>query len=326
MRYFETARTASNLSILTDDSTVSCPRRYPCEAQSIDCQPGPWKHRFSNDFLDRIPLPLCSFFDKDTRRGRRSERKRQKAYNFNTSRGTSCAAGRSNRFCLQQDTDLVSGWHLHGPSAQISQSSSAELICQTANHSYFRCSWKRLREWYDWQKRKKKNRGKRRKFGRDKKLRLPGCSTALSLLSRRDKRFSSSSRIVIATLPSAEIVPVTISDSVSVVADRSKVDSECAQSREVSGRGLQFARERVAESTSNNRTTRIILVGSKSFLFLEAPGSFDSSRQLSSHVRSTIRSPLASLHHSRKGFRFVFPLIVADFRVTLEIDKQWWSF
>lgn len=176
------------------------------------------------------------------------------------------------------------------------------------------------------QKKKQKNRGKRRKLGRDKKLRLPGCSTALSLLSRRDKRFSSSSRIVIATLPSAEIVPVTISDSIPVVADRSRVDSECAQSREVSGRGLQFARETVAESTSNNRTTGIILVGSKSFLFLEAPGSFDSSRQLSSHVRSTIRSPLASLRHSRKGFRFVFPLIVADFRVTLEIDKQWWSF
>lgn len=58
--------------------------------------------------------------------------KLQNAYSFNTSAGTSCDEGRSNRSYFQQDTDFTSGTHLHGPSAQISQSSSFKLICQTS--------------------------------------------------------------------------------------------------------------------------------------------------------------------------------------------------
>jgi len=54
------------------------------------------------------------------------------AYNFSTSAGISCIAGRSDRSYLQQDTDFTSGTHLHGPSAHTSQSSSLVLICQTA--------------------------------------------------------------------------------------------------------------------------------------------------------------------------------------------------
>lgn len=95
------------------------------------------------------------------------------AYSFNTSAGTSCIGGRSSRSYLQQDTNFISGTHLHGPSAQISQSSSLRLICQTARALgvFFYSSSMRVARL------------------------LPGCSTARSLRSRLDNRFSISSKI-----------------------------------------------------------------------------------------------------------------------------------
>lgn len=119
------------LFLLTDDSTVSYPKRYPCEASSVDYQPNPWKQPFLSILIKFFSLFFFFLFFSNVNRRRMEEKDGRKAYNFNTSRGTSCAAGRSNRSCLQQDTNFISGWHLHGPSAQISQSSSPELICQT---------------------------------------------------------------------------------------------------------------------------------------------------------------------------------------------------
>lgn len=66
-------------------------------------------------------------------------------YNLSTSAGTNCVGGRSSRLYLQQDTDFISGTHLQGPSAQISQSSSLKLICQTADA---RSMFLRLRRTY----------------------------------------------------------------------------------------------------------------------------------------------------------------------------------
>lgn len=147
----------------------------------------------------------------------------------------------------------------------------------------------------------KKQRRKPR--ARGKKLGLPGCSTALSLLSSRDKRLSSSSRIVIvATLP----------PFVEIVTDRSRFDSEGAQLRDNSSRGLQLVSRSIAEITINSGRDGIILLDK---VKISCPSRFVtvcSTREPSFHCwLSLLLSPSS---HPPEGLPVAaLPLIVADF-------------
>ena len=59
------------------------------------------------------------------------QNKNEQTYSFSASSGTNWAGGTSRSPYRQQEIDFVSGLHLHGPSAQTSQSPGQPRICQT---------------------------------------------------------------------------------------------------------------------------------------------------------------------------------------------------